>query len=59
MKTLQEYTEELREKDLYMLIDLLSITSDDIVDRFDDKIEDVYEEGEDVTPLYEDEEDDS
>ena len=43
MKTLQEYKKELEEEDQVSLIDLLDITSPDIVDRFDDKVEDVYE----------------
>lgn len=43
MKTLQEYKKELEEEDQVSLIDLLDITSPDLVDRFDDKVEDVYE----------------
>jgi len=43
MKTLQEYKEQLQDEDQVSLIDLLDITSPDIVDRFDDKVEDVYE----------------
>lgn len=43
MKTLQEYKEQLQDEDQVNLIDLLEITSPDIVDRFDDRVEDVYE----------------
>jgi len=43
MKTLQEYKEQLQDEDQVSLIDLLDITSPEIVDRFDDKVEDVYE----------------
>lgn len=43
MKTLQEYKEQLQDEDQVSLIDLLDITSPDLVDRFDDKVEDVYE----------------
>jgi hypothetical protein len=43
VKTLQEYKKELEDRDQVELIDLLEITSPDLVDRFDDKVEDVYE----------------
>jgi len=43
MKTLQEYKVELQDEDQVSLIDLLDITSPDLVDRFDDRVEDVYE----------------
>lgn len=43
MKTLQEYKKELEEEDEVNLIDLLNITSPDLVDRFDDRVEDVFE----------------
>ena len=39
MKTLQEFKGELTEKEEVELIDLLEITSYDIVDRFDDRVE--------------------
>jgi len=44
MKSLKEYKEELMEEDQIELIDLLSITSEDIVDRFDDRVEDKFDE---------------
>ena len=48
MKTLQEYKSELNEKEEIELIDLLEITSYDIVDRFDDRVEEHWEEDEDL-----------
>ena len=47
MKSLQEYKEELMEQEEVELIDLLHITSEELVDRFDDKVEDKYESLED------------
>ena len=43
MKTLQEFKGELTEKEEVELIDLLEITSYDIVDRFDDRVEEHWE----------------
>ena len=45
MKTLQEFKGELTEKEEVELIDLLEITSYDIVDRFDDRVEEHWEDG--------------
>lgn len=42
MKTLQEYYTELKEQDQVEIMDILSITSEDLLDRFDDRIEDLY-----------------
>ena len=47
MKSLQEYKEELMEQEEVELIDFLHITSEELVDRFDDKVEDKYESLED------------
>ena len=44
MKTLQEFKGELTEKEEVVLIDLLEITSYDIVDRFDDRVEEHWED---------------
>ena len=44
MKTLQEFKGELTEKEEVELIDLLEITSYDIVDRFDDRVEEHWED---------------
>ena len=44
MKTLQEFKGELTEKEEIELIDLLEITSYDIVDRFDDRVEEHWED---------------
>ena len=44
MKTLQEFKCELTEKEEVELIDLLEITSYDIVDRFDDRVEEHWED---------------
>jgi hypothetical protein len=41
---LQELKEALLEYDEYTLVDKLSITSTEIVERFDDKIEDKFDE---------------
>lgn len=42
--TPQELNEVLVEYDPYTLVDKLEITSEEIVDRFDDKIEDRFEQ---------------
>ena len=49
MKTLQEFKGELTEKEEVELIDLLEITSYDIVDRFDERVEEhwEYDDGDD------------
>ena len=44
MKTLQEFKGELTEQEEVELIDLLEITSYDIVDRFDDRVEEHWED---------------
>ena len=44
MKTLQEFKGELTEKEEIELIDYLEITSYDIVDRFDDRVEEHWED---------------
>ena len=44
MKTLQEFKGELTEKEEVELIDLLEITSYDIVERFDDRVEEHWED---------------
>ena len=44
MKTLQEFKGELTEKEEIELIALLEITSYDIVDRFDDRVEEHWED---------------
>ena len=44
MNTLTELMERLMERDQLELIDLLSITSEELVNRFDDRIEDLYEQ---------------
>lgn len=54
MKTLQEFKGELTEKEEVELIDLLEITSYDIVDRFDDRVEKQWEEEEEDDELEED-----
>ena len=54
MKTLQEFKGELTEKEEIELIDLLEITSYDIVDRFDDRVEEHWEDDEDRDELEED-----
>ncbi len=54
MKTLQEFKGELTEKEEVELIDLLEITSYDIVDRFDDRVEEHWEDDEDRDELEED-----
>ena len=50
----EELKEKLRDKDEVALLEELEITSDEIVDRFEDKIEDRYdiliEEYEEDTP---------
>lgn len=43
MTTLDELKEQLKERDQLDLIEELDITSEEIVERFDDKIEDKYE----------------
>lgn len=54
MKTLQEFKGELTEKEEVELIDLLEITSYDIVDRFDDRVEEHWEDDEERDELEED-----
>lgn len=54
MKTLQEFKGELTEKEEIELIDLLEITSYDIVDRFDDRVEEHWEDDEERDELEED-----
>jgi hypothetical protein len=44
MKSLHEVKQDLREKEEIELIDLLDINSEEIVDRFDDKVENYWEE---------------
>ena len=44
MKSLQEYKNELSEQDQFEIISLFNITSEDLVDRFDDRIEDWYDQ---------------
>ena len=47
MITLEEYKNELKEYDQMEIVDRLEITSEDLVDRFDDRVEDKYNEIED------------
>ena len=54
MKTLQEFKGELTEKEEVELIDLLVITSYDIVDRFDDRVEEHWEDDDRDDELEED-----
>ena len=54
MKTLQEFKGELTEKEEVELIDLLEITSYDIVDRFDDRVEEYWEDDDGDDKLEED-----
>ena len=54
MKTLQEFKGELTEKEEIELIDLLEITSYDIVDRFDDRVEEYWEDDDRNDELEED-----
>ncbi len=54
MKTLQEFKGELNEKEEVELIDLLEITSYDIVDRFDDRVEEHWEDDDGDDELEED-----
>jgi len=54
VKTLQEFKGELTEKEEIELIDLLEITSYDIVERFDDRVEEQWEEEEEDDELEED-----
>ena len=54
MKTLQEFKGELTEKEEVELIDLLEITSYDIVDRFDDRVEEHWEDDDRDDELEED-----
>jgi len=44
MKTLQEYKAMLKEQDQVEIIDLFDITTEDLLDRFDDRIEDWYDQ---------------
>ena len=43
MNTLPELVERLKEKDQLEIIDLLHITVEELLERFDDKIEDMFE----------------
>jgi len=54
VKTLQEFKGELTEKEEVELIDLLEITSYDIVDRFDDRVEEHWEDDDGDDELEED-----
>ena len=54
MKTLPEFKGELTEKEEIELIDLLEITSYDIVDRFDDRVEEHWEDDDRDDELEED-----
>ena len=54
MKTLHEFKGELTEKEEVELIDLLEITSYDIVDRFDDRVEEHWEDDDRDDELEED-----
>ena len=54
MKTLQEFKGELTEKEEIELIDILEITSYDIVDRFDDRVEEHWEDDDRDDELEED-----
>ena len=54
MTTLNEYKKDLIEKEEIELIDLLEITSYDIVERFDDRVEEQWEEDEVDDELEED-----
>ena len=53
-ETLQEFKGELTEKEEVELIDLLEITSYDIVDRFDDRVEEHWEDDDGDDELEED-----
>ena len=44
MKTLQDYINELKEKEQTDVIDDLHITSEELVDRFDDRVEECFDE---------------
>ena len=54
MITLNEYKKDLIEKEEIELIDLLEITSYDIVDRFDDRVEEHWEDDDGDDKLEED-----
>ena len=54
MTTLNEYKKDLIEKEEIELIDLLEITSYDIVDRFDDRVEEHWEDDDRDDELEED-----
>ena len=54
MTTLNEYKKDLIEKEEIELIDFLEITSYDIVERFDDRVEEQWEEEEEDDELEED-----
>lgn len=56
MRSLQDYIEEYKEHEQPELIDMLNITSEDILDRFDDRFEFWYENEAEEDDL-EDEED--
>lgn len=56
MTTLQDYKKELIEKEEVDLVDLLEISSFDIVERFDDRVEEHWEEEFDCD--HDDQEDD-
>lgn len=56
MLTLPEVFERMKTLDEITLLEVLQISSEALVDRFEDYIEDHYEElAQDVTELYEDE----
>ena len=42
MKTLQEFKDDLKDQDQVEIIYQLEITTEDLLDRFDDWIEDLY-----------------
>ena len=54
MTTLNEYKKDLIEREEIELIDLLEIKSYDIVERFDDRVEEQWEEEEEDDELEED-----
>lgn len=54
MKSVHEFRNELKEQEEIELIDLLEITSYDIVERFNDRVEEQWEEEEEDDELEED-----
>lgn len=56
--TLPELMSHLMERDQLELIDLLSITSEELVNRFDDRIEDLYDQLVEETDDSDDDEED-